>query len=37
MLSTGSVVMAKCRFDGVGECKETIIMIWSAEVDGDVI
>ena len=30
----GSVVIARCRFDGVGECEETM-MIWSAEVDGD--
>ena len=35
MLSIGSVI-ARCRFDAVGKCEETM-MIWSAsaEVDGD--
>ena len=36
MFSIGSVVIAKRRFDAVGECEEMMIMIWSAEVDGDV-
>ena len=27
-------IVARCRYDAVGECEETM-MIWSAEVDGD--
>ena len=37
VLSIGSVVIARCRFDAVGECKETMIIIWSAEVGGNMI
>ena len=37
VLSIGSVVIARCQFDAVGECEETMIIIWSAEVGGDVI
>ena len=31
------VVLARCQFDAVGECEETMITIWSAEVGGDMI
>ena len=37
VLSIGSVVIARCRCDAVGECKEMMIMIWSAEVGGNMI
>ena len=37
VLSIGSVVIARCRFDAVGECEETMIIIWSAEVGGNMI
>ena len=36
-LSIGSVVIARCQFDAVGECEETMIVIWSADVGGDMI
>ena len=29
MMSIGRVVIARCRFDAVGECEEMVI--WSAE------
>ena len=37
VLSIGSVVIARCRFDAVGDCKETMIIIWSAEVGSNMI
>ena len=37
VLSIGSVVIARCQFDAVGECEETMIIIWSAEVGGNMI
>ena len=37
VLSIGSVVIDRCQFDALGECEETMIMIWSGEVGGNMI
>ena len=37
VLSIGSVVIARCHFDAVGEYEEKMIIIWSAEVGGNMI
>ena len=37
VLSIGSVVIDRCQFDALGECEETMIIIWSGEVGGNMI
>ena len=37
VLSIGSDVIARCQFNAVGEYEETMIIIWSAEVGGNMI